>query len=106
MDSTKERIKKVVREYIRAFPVEYENFLKSHRVRQYNKQNKFAEIKGGDQLVRHLVEIPESLYMALRMKLEDEQFNWLYSVGGFENSHAGMSWFMKTFPQFKVSEDF
>jgi hypothetical protein len=106
MDSTKERIKKVVREYIRMFPFEYEQFLISHRQKQENKINEFAEFKQHDQLVRHLFDIPESLYLACKMKLQDEQFDWLFGTGTYEGNYVGITWFIKMFPQFKITKDF
>lgn len=106
MDATKERIKKVIREYIRTFPVEYEEFMSAQRVRQENKINKFADFKGSDQIVRHLVEIPESLNLALKMKLEQEQFDWLFGFNEYEGKYNGFSWFIKMFPQFKITDEF
>ncbi len=106
MQSTKERIKKVVKEYIKMFPLEYEQFLNSHRQKQDNKINEFAEFKQHDQLVRHLFDIPETLFMALRMKLTTEQFDWMYGFNEYEGNRAGVTWFIRTFPQFKITEDF
>lgn len=106
MDATKERVKKIIREYIRMFPTEYEDFMSAQRVRQENKVDKFAELKGHDQLVRHLVEIPESLNLALKMKLEQEQFDWLFGFNEYEGHYNGFTWFIKLFPQFKITEEF
>lgn len=106
MDATKELVKKVVREYMRVFPIEYEQFLNSHRQKQDNKINEFAEFKQHDQLVRHLFDVPESLYLAFKMKLPSEDFDWLFGTGVYEKSYVGVQWFMKTYPQFKITKDF
>ena len=106
MDATKERVKKVVREYIRVFPFEYDQFLQSHKIKQENKINEFAEFKQHDQLVRHLFDIPESLYLAMKMQLSDEQFCWVFGTGEYEGNYAGVTWFIKMFPQFKITKDF
>lgn len=106
MDATKEKVKKVVREYIRILPLEYEQFLLSQRQKQDNKINDFAELKGHDQLVRHLFDVPESLYLAFKMKLLDDEFEWLFGTGDQEGNYKGVTWFMQTFPQFKISKDF
>lgn len=106
MQSTKERIKKVVREYIKMYPLEYEQFLSSHRKKQDNKINEFAEFKRSNQLIRHLFDIPETLYFALKLKLQPEQFDWLYGFNEYEGQRAGLTWFIRTFPQFKITEDF
>lgn len=107
-DATKEKVKKIMREYIRVFPVEYEEFMVAQRHRQENKTTKFAEVNGGgnDQLVRHLIEIPESLNMALKMKLEQDEFDWLFGFNDYQGNFSGFSWFMKVFPQFNVSEEY
>ena len=106
MDSTKEKAKKVVREYMRLFPLEYEQFLLSNRKKQENKINDFAEMKGHDQLVRHLFDIPESLYLAFKMKLHSDEFDWLFGTGVYEGNYSGVNWFMKMYPQFKITKDF
>lgn len=106
MQVTKERIKKIIKEYIKTFPVEYEQFLNSHRIKQDNKANHFAEFKQGEQMVRHLFDIPETLFMAFKMKLTEEQMDWLYGWNDFEGRREGVTWFIRTFPQFKITEDF
>jgi hypothetical protein len=89
------------------FPLEYEQFLLSTRKKVDGKINKFAEFTQHDQVVRHLFDVPESLFMAFKMKLNDEQFNWLYGFGDYDNGkHEGKMWFMRRFPQFKITEDF
>lgn len=84
------------------FPTEYSNFLMSHREKQDNKVNKFAELKGSDHVIRHLTDMPESLYMALQLNLNAEEWDWLF----LSSKRDGMAWFMKTFPQFKITADF
>lgn len=106
MDSTKDKVKKVVEEYIKTFPLEYENFLMSHRQKQDNKINAFAELKGHDQLIRHLFDVPENLYFALKLNLQEEELGWLFGTGVYERTYIGVSWFIKAFPQFKITKDF
>lgn len=106
MQSTKDRIKAVVKEYTRVFPLEYEQFLNSHRIKQDTKMNEFAEFKKHGQLVRQLFDVPETLYLALKMKLTEEQFDWLYGFNEFEGKREGLTWFIRTFPQFKITKDF
>lgn len=106
MQSTKDRIKKVVQEYRKMYPLEYQDFLASHRQKQDTKMNEFAEFKQHSQLVRHLFDVPETLYFALKLKLTEEQFDWLYGFNEFEGQRAGVTWFIRTFPQFKITEDF
>lgn len=104
---TKEKVKKAVREYIRMFPDEYSNFLNSHRVKQDKKATKFGEVQGSqDQLVRHLIDIPATLDTVFLLHLTKEEHDWLFGLGDFKGQHGGMSWFMKMFPQFNISEEF
>lgn len=108
MERAKQQITLLVTEYIRLFPAEYKAFLDNNRVRieglDYN--NEFAEFKGSEQLVRHLFEVPETLYYAFVRGLTDEEMDWLYSRNQYEKNRNGIRWFMGAFPQFKVSKDF
>lgn len=106
MHATKERVKTVVREYLKLYPLEYEQFLSSHRQKQDNKINDFAEMKGHDQLVRHLFDVPETLYLALKLKMPSEEFDWLFGTGVHEGNYSGVNWFMKCYPQFKITKEF
>jgi hypothetical protein len=106
MQSTKEKIKKVVIEYMKLFPAEYDAFLNSVRQKNEAKSNAYAEIKGGDQMVRHLFDIPETLYYCFRTNLTDDEFNWIFGTNDHKKQRAGLSWFIRTFPQFKITKDF
>lgn len=107
MDVTKEKIRKAVREYVRMFPSEYENFLNSQRVKQDKKATKFAEIRGSqDQIVRHLIDIPATLDTIFKIHLQQDEQDWLFGLGTHKGKRAGMIWFMKAFPQFNISEEF
>lgn len=106
MDLTKEKIKKAVLEYVKMFPTEYEHFQNSHREKLDKKDNKFAEFKGADQVVRHLIDIPATLDAIFKIHLEKEEQDWLFGLGTHKGERAGISWFMKTFPQFKITKDF
>lgn len=105
MQSTKERIKKCVEEYIRLFPLEYEQFKTSTRIKQDSLLTEFAELKG-DQMVRHLFDVPETLYYILMRRLTDEEMDWLYSRNAYERKRDGLTWFIRTFPQFRITKDF
>lgn len=108
MTRAKEQIRVLVDEYKKLFPGEYKQFLISNRIRvdglDYN--NKFAELRGGQHVIRHLFELPETLYFAFVRGLTDEELDWLYSRNEFEKNRRGTQWFMSEFPEFKVTEDF
>lgn len=108
MDRAKEQIRVLVAEYKKLFPGEYKQFLESNRLRieglDYN--NDFAEIRGSQHVVRHLFEIPETLYHAFLRGLTDEELDWLYSRNQYEKDRKGLAWFIREFPEFKVTKDF
>lgn len=106
MQSTKNKIKDAVSEYIRLFPNEYAAFLASHRMKANNLQNDFAELKGSDQMVRHLVDVPETLFFIIKRNLNEQEYAWLYSLDDYKGKRAGMAWFLRAFPQFKITKDF
>lgn len=105
MKRAKEQVTATVKEYIRLFPKEYDAFLSSTRAKQHNLIDEFAEMKGSEQMVRHLFDLPETLHYALQRALTDEEYDWLYSRGQYERRREGLSWFIKAFPQFKITSE-
>lgn len=106
MEETKDKIKKMIREYIKLFPDEYTQFLDSVKAKRISKGTKFAETKGMEMLDRHLFDMPESLFIALKKIMTDEEWEWLFANGKYAKDFHGIKWFMKTFEQFNISEDF
>jgi len=107
MQSTKEKIKTVIKEYIKIFPTEYEYFQQSIRIKQDNLQTEWAELNApSEQIVRHLMDMPETLYIALRQNLNKQELDWLFSREEYKGKRAGIMWFIRAFPQFKITKDF
>lgn len=108
MERAKKQIDIVVKEYRRLFPAEYKAFLKSNalRIDGLEGDNKFAEIKGSQQVIRHLTEVPETLYYALVRGLTDEELDWLFARNRFRNDFKGIKWFMETYQDFNVTKAF
>lgn len=106
MQVTKNKIEQAVRQYTQMFPSEYKAFLKSHRVKEHNKINEWADFKASDQMVRHLLDMPETLYFALKQSLTTEEMDWLYGKNTHFGKREGIKWFMKRFPQFKITKEF
>ena len=106
MKSAKDKIRTSVKEYSRLFPQEYKSFLSSVRIKEDNRINDFAEFKGSDQIVRHLFDMPENLYFTLQQLLQDHELDWFFGRGDYNNNRAGIRWFIKEFPQFKITKDF
>jgi nicotinic acid phosphoribosyltransferase len=106
MKRAKAQIKATIEQYVRMFPKEYEAFLLSTRRKQDNPFNEYAELKGGQQMVRHLFDLPETLHYALQRALTDEEYDWLYARNRYHNKQEGIGWFIRTFPMFKITKDF
>jgi hypothetical protein len=108
MTTAKKRITELVKEYIRLFPAEYEAFKSANaaKVDTLGIDNDFAELKGSEQLVRHLFDLPETLHHALQRGLNDQEYDWLYSRGEFEKNRKGLQWFITAFPVFKITKDY
>jgi hypothetical protein len=105
MQTAKEKIKITVNEYKRMFPLEYETFLTSTRKKADSTENDFAELKKSDMISRHLFDLPEILHYALQRQLTDEEYDWLYSRGAYTGRREGLAWFIKAFPQFKITKE-
>lgn len=106
MQSAKHKVKTCVKEYIRLFPQEYDAFLNSVRVKVNKAENKWASTKKTDMLERHVIDMPEVLYFSIHNLLTEEEEDWLYSRNAYQKNFAGMNWFCKTFPEFKITENF
>lgn len=108
MTRAKEQIREIVKEYKKLFPAEYKQFLVSNRKRidDLGVSNDFAEVKGSEMVMRHLFELPETMFYAIKRGLTEQEFNWLFSRDEFEKKREGQKWFMREFPEFKVSRDF
>ena len=108
MKRAKDQVEVLVKEYIKLFPTEYNAFLKSTaaKVDALGIDNDFAEVKGSNQMVRHLFDLPEVLHYSLQKGLSTEEYEWLYSRGAYEKKREGLGWFIRRFPQFKITKDF
>ena len=107
MQSAKTKVETAVKEYRRLFPIEYQAFLDSTRKKTDNLDTRWAEVKGAEhQIVRALFDMPEVLYHSIVQLLTDDEADWLFSRNAYKNQPAGLSWFIRKFPQFKITEDF
>lgn len=99
-DPTQQKIRGVVKEYVRIFNAEFEAFKTSH-AEKMNKidrvSNKFAEMDGSDTIERQLAEWPETLENAFRLQLTYDEYQYLRSL-------KGMFWFLQEFPVFRVTQ--
>lgn len=93
----KTQIKKIVKEYIGAFPNDYATFIQWMNEQRHNAANDFDEIKGSEMVGRKLFEMPEDLYAMMKVNLDDGGFTWF-------RSKDGAQWFAQTFPKFRSSK--
>ena len=94
----KQKIDKSVKDYIQMFPEEFEAFKKAHRIKVDMQANKFASSERDSMVERALHDVPETLYSSLRLKLNDDEFNYF-------PSKAGARWFAKKYPVFAVAKE-
>lgn len=92
MDSVKEikvKIENQVDEYLKMFPEEAKAFIEQIKPKQVldGELNKF---KGTDMIQRPLHEMPETLFIMIKMQLTDKEFEW-------HGSKEGGRWFAKRF---------
>jgi len=100
MDETKQRIKKVVGDYITLFPEEYALSQEEIKSRRGLVEDDFASTEMFDGRV--LYEIPETLSKMLGSQLFEQDLVWLKS-GGL-NKKQGARWFANTFRQFTLAD--
>lgn len=93
----KNNIESTVKEYVRLAPDEFSDFKKGMRMKVKNSLDNFAEVKGGDFIIRELYELPETLYAMLKIRLTDDEFTW------FRTREGGV-WFATKFKDFRVSK--
>lgn len=100
MQETKQRIKKVVEDYIKMFPDEYAIAIRGTEALRQMTTDEFASIDG-IYYGRALYEIPETLHSMLANNLPEEDIRWL-KEGGADRKQGGR-WFAKTFPVFAIA---
>lgn len=98
MQIFKEQITKIVRDYMRTFPAEYNAFRNSVRIKKEGQSNKFGLAKETQIELRALYDIPETLDVSMSMLLSEEALQWL-------RSKEGARWFARKFPAFKVAQE-
>lgn len=106
MNSAKEKITTAVSEYQRLFPQEYKDFLNSKQIKLELKNDKWASTGKSTALERHLFDMPEKLYTAIKRLLNDEELSWFNGRDEYHGDMRAVQWFMRTFPQFKITQDF
>lgn len=99
-DIHKERISKIVEDYIRLFPAEYKQFKDAARKKVDSQRTKFGEVKGDEYMVRVLFELPETLFGYMYTLLPEETIDWLWST----KSKTGARWFAGKYKAFRVTE--
>ena len=91
----KDKVRKVVVEYIRLFPAEFSVFKNQIANVREQQRTKWAESKNTDFIERKLYEVPETLWLAIKQNLADDEMAWF-------QEHEGR-WFIKAFPVFAVT---
>lgn len=102
-DTTKKKISKTVADYRQYFPSEYKQFKAQMEAMRAEKRTD-GTLKGEHIMEHHLVEFPETLFYALRRRLSDDEWAWLFANGKYKKDFRGINWFIKQFTEFSVVE--
>ena len=84
-------------DYIMLFPEEYNRFCTATKNKREAQRTKFAEMKGGDYIVRALYDIPENLDKAFKLLLSDKAQEYM-------RTKQGARWFARKFVTFRLAE--
>lgn len=95
--STKEHIDILVRDYVKNYPQEWNDFQKSIKEKLSLSKDEFGIMEGSELIERKLYEIPETLYTILKLRLSLEDWDWY-------QAKEGARWFASHYPQFRTSE--
>lgn len=101
MNSAKDHITQIVRNYIRLYPEDYETVKKGIEMQRHTLvDEEFGTAKGTGSDMRALFEIPVDLSEMLIMGLTPEEMEW-FKAGGPDRKE-GARWFAKTFKAFTL----
>lgn len=108
MQSAKINITKVVSEYKKQYPEEYNQVVEAIQMRRKMFEDGYIDEESLDvhdpnNFRRALYEIPLTLMTSITQNLTDDQLTWLKS-GTPSNRNAGGRWFAKTFQEFALIE--
>lgn len=103
MQSAKINIKKIVDEYIKMFPIEYEDFKHAMQYRRATMHDAKFGTANTESGMRALFEMPVTLHDMFTNNLTTDQLKWLKEGGS--DGHEGAHWFARTFPAFKLPEN-
>lgn len=104
MNSAKDHITQIVRNYIRLFPEDYEIVKKGIEMQRHALLDaKFGTARGTGSDMRALFEIPIDLSEMLIMGLTPEEMEW-FKAGGLDRKE-GARWFARTFKVFTLPSE-
>ena len=96
MDTTKQKLKKIVENYISTFNADFEDFKRCLAITRSNLITQFGEMQKTNLVEQFLGQKPELLEAMIQAQLTDEEKVWF-------RSKDGARWFFDAFPAFRVS---
>jgi hypothetical protein len=96
-DSTKERIKTIVGQYIQLFPAEYKAAKEINKQRA-DTQARWGEMVAQEELGREVLRMPAALHTALSSNLSPEQYTEM-------QTQEGLKWMQRTFKEFVPNKE-
>lgn len=100
MESAKNKIEVVVKEYKKLFFDEYTEVVRLNKIDRERSSTDWGEIRGSDIINRAMFSISENLNSAIKQILTTEEKKWWAS----EHSKAGARWFVSRFPEFSLTK--
>lgn len=96
-EAFKNKLKKIFEDYKKSFPQEYEDVKKVVKSMRDMKLNKFGATEKDSALGRHILELPEILYLIICKRLNSEEREIYYKK-------ETQRWVARQYPEFCVSE--
>lgn len=100
----KKKITEVVKQYTTFYPEEFAAFKKQMADTQYKLNDPYGQTKGDNVITRVLVDMPETLFVLIKLKLTDDEFK-KFTEDDSSKTSPGQRWFARTFPAFRVTKD-
>ena len=109
-NQTKKKLKDLVAGYKALYPEEFENFKIGMRdKRNLLQDRKYGEASQSDVIDRVMGEVPENLYIIIKMKLDEDEIKWFHGELGYKQGETlfneGPRWFFTTFKEFRSAEE-
>lgn len=92
-NTTKKKVTAIVTQYKKMFQTEYDIAVAGNKKRAKNQRTNWGEVTDAQELGREVLRWPETLDIAFKLKLSNDEWEDLMS-------DKGIVWFQRSFPEF------